>query len=126
MRGSPTGYTPATRSSYKVRYKCSNCGWSGEITFNRGKKASKTEMCPNCDCFTAEKAWDVAPMFPMPRPAPRPNWPDEPYPYIPWPTPFPEKDPWEDPRPWRRNVPYCFMTREEEDRRERLRNYRVN
>lgn len=114
------------RTTYSVHYECRNCGWSGRIQFDTGQKAYEKQTCPNCDCFAAEKALNPKPVMPMPQPAPRrePIEPD--YPYIPWPTPFPRKDPWEDPRPWRRNVPYYFMIREEEDRRKRLRNYRVD
>ena len=95
-----------TVATYSARYECRNCGWSGMIRFDKGKEAYDKQSCPNCDCFTAEKALSTKPVVPVPL-VPR-REPIDPPPYIPWPTPFPRKDPWwEDPRPYRRSLPYC-------------------
>lgn len=98
--------------TYSVRYKCHNCGWSGRISFKKGKEAPSKTMCPNCDCWSAKKIWDQAPVTPLPKPVPRPE-PLEPSPYIPWPMPFPQEprrpEPWD---PWKKI--FCRYVDEED------------
>ena len=36
-------------NAYKVNVKCNNCGWAGNMTFDKGCTVALYH-CPNCDC----------------------------------------------------------------------------
>jgi hypothetical protein len=105
-----TKYPRPGPPKYSVRYGCANCGWSGTVTFDKGKRAPDTTTCPTCEVSGAKKSLPyvrtvpkdpIIPLIPSdvppwPRELPRP-WP-RPAPYTPWEVPYKPHRPWDVPQ----------------------------
>ena len=48
-------------NTYSVSYGCTNCGWQGTVSVNKGTEVLHKIMCPTCECFTAEREWTKQP-----------------------------------------------------------------
>lgn len=42
-------------NQYSIQCTCSNCGYHGQVSFDRGTEVPTIFECPNCGCVTASK-----------------------------------------------------------------------
>ncbi len=88
---------------YSVQYRCANCGWSGSVKFDKGRRAPDTTTCPTCLVSGAKKSLpyvrrETVPRYPI---IPTPTIPRDVHPWL---RELPPYDPWDVPlklyRPW--------------------------
>ncbi len=68
---------------YRTKYDCTNCGWSGSLSFKKGTVAPPKAVCPTCICYSAKKS------LPYRAPAPMMKDPIGPGGIPPWPRDLP-------------------------------------
>lgn len=42
---------------YQVAAHCSNCGYHGNVTLEKGVDKPRTTTCPVCKCYTLHTRW---------------------------------------------------------------------